>query len=181
MDMKFCRRCGTSLTAESESGYRCTNGHNIYANASPAIALILENERGEVAAVKRGQDPGKGYWDLPGGFAERNETLERTVGREIEEEIGLTESQYSRPVLVSTFVDAYDFGGETMSVLSCVFYARLTDPNVELRAMDDAEEVRFMPATKASADSFYFKGLSTGLVNFLDNAAVIRQMSDSTV
>jgi hypothetical protein len=58
-DMKFCRRCGTTMSRQNGHVYICTNGHTIYANASPAVALILENDSGEIAVLERAKDPGK--------------------------------------------------------------------------------------------------------------------------
>ncbi|MCX8175655.1 MAG: NUDIX hydrolase [Candidatus Bathyarchaeota archaeon] len=39
--------------------------------------------------VKRGKDPYKGWWALPGGVVEYGETVEEAVKREVKEETGL--------------------------------------------------------------------------------------------
>ena len=46
-------------------------------------------EKGRVLLIKRGRDPYKGRWALPGGFVEYGETTEEAVTREVEEETGL--------------------------------------------------------------------------------------------
>lgn len=43
----------------------------------------------EVLLIKRGKEPFKGYWALPGGSVEYGETTERAVVREVKEETGL--------------------------------------------------------------------------------------------
>jgi 8-oxo-dGTP diphosphatase len=43
-----------------------------------------------VLLVRRGQEPLKGEWSLPGGAVELGETLEEAICREILEETGLT-------------------------------------------------------------------------------------------
>jgi 8-oxo-dGTP diphosphatase len=51
-------------------------------------AVIFKGE--EVLLVRRGQEPAKDSWSLPGGLVELGETLTTAVTREIAEETGLT-------------------------------------------------------------------------------------------
>lgn len=50
-------------------------------------AVVIEDNR--VLLVRRGQEPLKGEWSLPGGVLELGETLEQGVAREVLEETGL--------------------------------------------------------------------------------------------
>jgi ADP-ribose pyrophosphatase YjhB (NUDIX family) len=43
----------------------------------------------KVLYVRRNYEPNKGYWTLPGGYAEHTETLDEAVRRELREETGL--------------------------------------------------------------------------------------------
>ena len=47
-------------------------------------AVILDD--GRVVLVKRGHEPSKGEWSLPGGAVDAGETLEAAVAREVLEE-----------------------------------------------------------------------------------------------
>jgi 8-oxo-dGTP diphosphatase len=54
-------------------------------------AIIIDSEtKSKILLIKRGNEPFKNFWALPGGFIEMQETLEQSVIRETEEETSLT-------------------------------------------------------------------------------------------
>ncbi len=62
--------------------------HIGYKHPVPAIgAIILRGE--EILLIKRGNEPDKGKWSVPGGSVEFGETLTEGVKREVREETGL--------------------------------------------------------------------------------------------
>ncbi len=51
-------------------------------------AVIVKD--GKVLLIKRGHEPFKDYWAIPGGHIDYGETAEQAIIREIKEETGLT-------------------------------------------------------------------------------------------
>lgn len=93
----------------------------------------------EILLIRRGGDPYKGMWALPGGFVEEDETLEQAARRELEEETGL---KRVRVVQLAAFSDpSRDPRGRTISV---AFTARV-GPRAAAGAGDDASDSRWFP------------------------------------
>ena len=96
------------------------------------------NKDSDLLLIKRKGHPFIGCWALPGGFAERGETIENTAARELEEETGVAGIEmelvgiYSKP--------GRDPRGWTVSAA----YMAVVDGNeVRPRAGDDAREVNW--------------------------------------
>jgi len=65
---------------------------------------------GRVVLIRRGKQPLKGRWSVPGGSVEIGETLEQAVVRELREETGLE----VRPVSFLTVFDRIERQGESV-------------------------------------------------------------------
>ena len=55
----------------------------------PCVGAILTDDAGRLLLIKRGHEPGKGLWSIPGGRIEPGETDEEALIREVREETGL--------------------------------------------------------------------------------------------
>ena len=55
----------------------------------PCVGGVVHDERGRLLVVRRGQEPGRGQWSVPGGRVEPGESDEVAVLREVVEETGL--------------------------------------------------------------------------------------------
>lgn len=93
-----------------------------------------------ILLVKRGREPGRGLWAVPGGKVERGEELRATARREVEEETGLR-IEVGDPVWVGEVID-----GDHHIVL-IDFDARLVGGVIS--PGDDADEVRWVTLDEA--------------------------------
>ena len=96
--MKYCPRCGKLLVSEDVDGrerpYCAPAGEGCgfihFGNYALGVGGVVLSKSGDsVLLIQRNQEPGKGFWTLPGGFVEFDETAEVGVVREVEEETGI--------------------------------------------------------------------------------------------
>ena len=88
----FCPVCGSAhFKPVSEKSMLCENcGFEYFVNPSAATVAFILNSKGELLVERRKREPAKGTLDLPGGFADMDETAEQGVAREVLEETGPT-------------------------------------------------------------------------------------------
>ena len=93
---QYCPRCGSAdFSVNDARSKRCGScGFVYYLNPSASVACFIRDKEGHLLVVRRRCEPAKGTLDLPGGFAELDETLEEALQREVKEETGLTLTSY---------------------------------------------------------------------------------------
>jgi ADP-ribose pyrophosphatase YjhB (NUDIX family) len=85
---RFCPRCGSEGERRGPSFACPVCGHVEWSNPSPGSQAVIERD-GRVLLGRRAHDPGKGLWDLPGGFVDEHEHPLAALERELLEETGL--------------------------------------------------------------------------------------------
>lgn len=55
----------------------------------PCVGAVVHDDEGRLLLIRRGHEPGKGLWSLPGGRVEAGESVTAAVEREVLEETGL--------------------------------------------------------------------------------------------
>jgi ADP-ribose pyrophosphatase YjhB (NUDIX family) len=129
---RFCPRCGGSLTSAEESLVCGDCGEHYYANSIPGAQGILERD-GRVLLARRGLEPRRGHWDLPGGFLHETESVTDGLRREFLEETGLE----IEPVELMR-IDVEPYAGRY--VFSVTWIVRAEGEPV---AADDVDELRW--------------------------------------
>ena len=80
---RFCPYCGSGLAwPEAAVHPVCTRcGETFFQNSKPCVGTIIVRD-GLVLLVRRGIEPFKGDWDLPGGFLDPGEPPDAGAVRE---------------------------------------------------------------------------------------------------
>jgi ADP-ribose pyrophosphatase YjhB (NUDIX family) len=102
--------------------------------------LIFDGE--SILLVRRGKEPLRGYWSLPGGAVETGERLAEALRREVREETGL-EIEILQLFEVFERIMPDDAGAAEHHYVLIDYLCRVTGG--ALRAGDDAMDVRWIP------------------------------------
>jgi 8-oxo-dGTP diphosphatase len=135
-DAAFCPRCGAPARVDFPRSLRCTRCEYVaFYNPKPVGCAVPRDADGRVWLARRGHEPGRGLWSMPGGFVDLGETVEAAVLRELDEELCVQ-------ARIGELVGVYSRADERVVVI--VFEAWLSGTP---RATDEAPEVRaFAPA-----------------------------------
>lgn len=161
--LQFCPRCG-KLTAPYQKNLRIciTCKHKNYINPRPCNAVIFHNAENQILMIKRKIPPQKNKWDLPGGFINPGETLEKSVEREIQEELSLENINYR---YFSSYYDSYTFEGVRYPTL-CFIFSAFLKKSEKLTCADDAASYMWHSFEKIPFGAIAFKGIQQALSDF---------------
>ena len=100
------------------------------------VILTIRDGTLKLLLVRRGTDPFKGLWSLPGGFVSDDEDLDASAMRKLEEETGVAGVYLEQ---------LYTFGTPRRDprerVISVAYYALVPSERLQLRTAADAEGV----------------------------------------
>lgn len=97
-----------------------------------------------ILLVKRGREPGRGLWAVPGGKVELGETVQEAARREVEEETGL-QVEVGEVVWVGESVGEGDPPAWHYVLIDFIGYPR----DGELTPRDDADEAEWFSLDEA--------------------------------
>ncbi len=103
-------------------------------------AVIIKDDK--IALIKRGNEPSKGKWTIPGGLVELGESLESAVIRETKEET-LLDIENPQLIGVVDNVDLDEQGKVKYHYVIIDYLVHVKAGNIQ--AASDAEELRWVP------------------------------------
>ncbi len=162
----YCPKCGSKhFEIHDEKSKQCENcGFVYYMNPSAATAAFILNGKGELLVERRKREPAKGTLDLPGGFADFDETAEEGVAREVLEETGLevTDVRY-----LFSVPNTYLYSGMNIHTLDLFFCCKVKDDS-QLRAADDAADCFWVPLGEIHTEQFGLRSIRQALYRFME-------------
>ncbi len=100
------------------------------------VIFTLSADQLKLLLIRRGGDPFRGHWALPGGFVNMDESLEKAARRELEEETGVAGVYLEQ---------LYTFGKPDRDprerVITVAYYALVPAEMLNVQAASDAEAV----------------------------------------
>lgn len=140
--MRFCPRCGKELVVRHEGGrdrLACADAeckYIFFGDFSIGVGAVVIKD-GSVLLIRRGHEPGRGWWQLPGGYAEADEPVIQAVEREVLEEAGVR----ARVVEAIGFRHSVGGGGSIGGPSTNVYIGFRLEPNPDDEPHCDQDEI----------------------------------------
>ncbi len=163
--LKHCPYCGSvRFVWDGVKSFTCSDcNKRLFINAASAVAVIIENECGEILLTRRAHEPAKGALDLSGGFVDILECAEDAARREVKEELGLELDNLRYFV---SFPNEYLFGGLIVYTLDMAFVATI-DSTTIINVADDVAAVEWHPKNKLPFDEIAFDSIKNILKSYI--------------
>lgn len=118
------------------------------------IKALIRNSAGQILLLKVNKEKLKGfqgepYWDIPGGRIQKGQTVEETLKREVEEEIGVTEITNVKPFSMVLSKIRIPQGEDSVGLILGAYTCEIPE-NSEIKLSDEHTEVNWFIPEEAS-------------------------------
>ena len=127
------------------------------------IVFACQNEKTQVLLIKRGSEPCKDMWALPGGFMNIDESAEEAAIRELKEETGIDVKEVTQ-------VGAYSKVDRDPRerVITIAFYTVIDNP-VKAVGQDDAKQAEWFTLDNLPTLAFDHSKILSAAIGMLNN------------
>jgi NADH pyrophosphatase NudC (nudix superfamily) len=163
---RYCPGCGSKGPKAHSKDKHITCGKcgfEYFHNVASAAGAIIEYESKVLVAV-RANEPKAGMFDFPGGFADYGEPIEKTVTREIREELGIKIKGIK--YLVSA-PNIYIYKGVTYTTTDLFFTCRIDNPEKIRPNKKEIAEVKFFEPEKIPVQKFAFDSAKKAIKHYI--------------
>jgi len=165
-DFSYCPKCGNQFGERRSNLLVCKKCDlHFYISPRPTSEIIFEDKKGRILLVKRKYPPKKGFYDLPGGFVDINETAEAALQREIREELGIKITEFT---FLGTNLSRYVHKGVKYYTIALTFVGPLPEDQ-KITVSSDISGVQLFEKDKIPFDKLSFEGIKVALKNYLKN------------
>ena len=151
---RFCPRCGEPNEQAGTIPFRCCAcKFAFFFGPVAAVGGLIVNDDNELLMVRRARDPGKGQWGLPGGFVDRDETIETALAREVLEETALVVRDFH---LMLTGPNRYTYTGVIADVIDLFYLCRVDEDAEIVLARSELSDYQWCVPGEAQLDNMAF-------------------------
>ena len=157
-EFRFCPVCGGVLRSSMVNNRPlpvCASCHFVFYQDPKVVACSILEVDHRIVLLKRGINPQKGKWVLPGGYVDRGEAVKDAAIREFREECGLL-------TRVRRLFGVYSYTGQIPVVI--IYIAQHVSG--ELIAGDETLEAGWFSENKIPWDNIAFRSTKEALEDY---------------
>jgi len=157
---KYCPACGSgNISFDNVKKFSCKDcSFTYFHNVAAAVAAILQYDQ-KVVLIRRAKEPGKGKLDLPGGFADPDESAENALRRELNEELGIDAGTLK---YIGSYPNRYKYKGVFYRTCDLFFYCKIDVLPTDFDGTE-IEELILINPLDVPADEIAFESTKVGL------------------
>lgn len=137
----------------------------MYFNPTASAGALIFDDEGKLLVIVRANNPSKGKYAIPGGFADYGERLEEVVVRETKEETNL---DIKNATFFASFPNEYHYRSLIYGTMDTYFIAHVHSfDRIEAEAGEVAG-IHFVDPSEVPDEKWAFPSLRNAIAKYLD-------------